>query len=215
MKVLLADDDLSLCTVISARLRHWGYTVVTAHDGDEAWAALSSSDPPLLAILDWNMPAQDGATICRKLREQYPTRPVYAILLTARDTRQDILDGLAAGADEYIVKPFDADDLLARLKVGQRIVNLQTALAEHAEQLERSLAQVKQLQGLLPICAYCKRIRDDRDYWHQVEQYISKHSEAQFSHGICPECFKTHVEPKLEAMSRARAATAGNAVTPC
>jgi sigma-B regulation protein RsbU (phosphoserine phosphatase) len=109
---------------------------------------------------------------------------------------------LEAGADDYLTKPFDPQELRARIKVGERILGLQTSLAERVTELEDALSRVKQLQGLLPICSYCKKIRDDQNYWEQVESYISKHTEAQFSHGICPDCYAQFVTPDIERLAK-------------
>ena len=111
---------------------------------------------------------------------------LYVILLTARDARADVVAGLDAGADDYLIKPFDLEELRARVQVGRRLVALQDRLADRVAELQEALTKVKQLNGLLPICAYCKRIRTDQNYWEQVEHYVAEHSEAQFSHGICP-----------------------------
>ena len=134
------------------------------------------------------MPGMDGVDVCRAVRAAQPPMPPYLILLTARSTRQDIVAGLRAGADDYIVKPVDRDELEARLQVAARVVTLQQRLADRVVELEDALKRVRQLQGLLPICAYCKRIRDDQNYWSQVETYIAEHTDVQFSHGICPSC---------------------------
>ena len=102
-----------------------------------------------------------------------------------------MVEGLRAGADDYVTKPFHGSELRARVAVGARIVAVQTALADRVEELQRALAHVKQLQGLLPICAYCKKVRDDENYWDQVENYVAKRTGARFSHGICPDCYGT------------------------
>jgi CheY-like chemotaxis protein len=157
-------------------------------DGAEALRRLRSPDAPRIALLDWVMPSLDGIDICRAIRDiETPTQP-YLILLTARSRPEDIVAGLNAGADDYITKPVDRDELQARLQVGMRIVGLQRRLADRVDELETALANVRQLQGLLPICAYCKRIRDDKNYWNQVETYLGEHADVQFSHGICPSC---------------------------
>jgi response regulator RpfG family c-di-GMP phosphodiesterase len=121
---------------------------------------------------------------------------MYVILLTANSARKDVIAGLESGADDYITKPFEWDELRARVRIGSRIVSLQQALGERVQELQHALSNVRTLGGLLPICAYCKRIRDDRDYWKQIEQYLAEHSNARFSHGICPECLKVHLPEK-------------------
>ena len=105
--------------------------------------------------------------------------------------------GLEGGADDYIVKPFDLKELRARIRVGVRVLNLQSRLTERLQALEQALHQVTQLQGLLPICSYCKKIRNDQNYWQQVEEYVAAHADVQFSHGICPSCFENELVPQL------------------
>lgn len=197
MDVLIAEDDLVSRRTLEATLQKWGHHVVVTSDGAAALEALSQDGAPQLAILDWMMPSLDGVTVCRRLRERANRRPPYTILLTARGEKQDVIAGLDGGADDYIVKPFDRDELKARVEVGRRMVALQNSLADRVAELEQALARVKQLQGLLPICSYCKRIRNDGNYWQRVEEYIAAHSDAQFSHGICPTCFETVVKPQL------------------
>jgi CheY-like chemotaxis protein len=198
VKILIAEDDVVSRQMLQVFLLRWGYEVVIATDGAEAWRVLESGDAPKLAILDWMMPVMDGIEICRRVRLLPRASPVYLILLTARGGNQDIVRGLDAGADDYVTKPFSREELRARIHVGVRVVELQTNLADRVGELERALAGVNQLQGLLPICSYCKKIRDDRNYWQQVEGYISAHSEAQFSHGICPDCYENIVKPELK-----------------
>jgi CheY-like chemotaxis protein len=197
MDILIAEDDQISRRTLEVTLRKWGHQVVVTCEGQAALDALRRADAPQLAILDWMMPNMDGLTICRHLRENPAKRSTYVILLTARGEKKDIVAGLESGADDYITKPFDRDELRARVNVGLRMVELQKRLAERVSELEEALRRVKQLQGLLPICCYCKCIRNDGNYWQRVEEYIGEHSDARFSHGICPKCFDTIVKVQL------------------
>ena len=200
MKVLIADDDRVIRRILEAALNEWGYDTLSVPDGLGAWEALQAPDAPRFAILDWLMPGLDGLEVCRRVRA-LPTRlPPYLLLLTVRDGRTDVVDGLQGGADDYMTKPFDHDELHARLQTGLRILRLQEELAAELRRSQEALELVKQLQGLLPICGYCKRIRDDRNAWQQMEDYISAHSEARFSHGVCPRCWEEHVGPELRGI---------------
>jgi CheY-like chemotaxis protein len=198
VKVLIADDDVVTRRLLEATLKSWSYEVCSATDGAEALRILEGGARPDIALLDWQMPEKDGPEVCRIIRARPQTLPVYLILLTTLGGRQNIVQGLQAGADDYITKPFDREELHARLGVGRRIVELQRSLMERVQQLEDALASVKQLQGLVPICCYCKKIRNDANYWQQLETYISAHSEATFSHGICPECLEKLMKPEPE-----------------
>jgi sigma-B regulation protein RsbU (phosphoserine phosphatase) len=188
VKVLIAEDEIVSRRLLESALPRWGYDVITATDGEEAWTLLQEPDAPAIMVLDWLMPRLDGVEICRRIRAHPRLSSVYIILLTSRAAVEDVVQGLEAGANDYITKPFDAAELRARMQVGVRVVNLQTTLAERVREVEDALSRVKQLQGLLPICSYCKKIRDDKNYWHQVESYVGRHTDARFSHGICPEC---------------------------
>jgi CheY-like chemotaxis protein len=143
-----------------------------------------------MLILDWLMPEVDGSELCRKIRRVDNNMPPYIILLTVRGEKKDVAIGLNAGADDYLAKPFDPVELGARIEVGERVLKLQEKLNEKIRQLEEAISQVKTLSGIVPICASCKKIRDDEGYWNQVEAYITAHSSAIFSHGICPDCVK-------------------------
>jgi DNA-binding response OmpR family regulator len=200
MKILVAEDQSVSRHILAANLRKWGYDVVAVEDGTQAWEALQSKEAPQLVILDWLMPGMDGIEICSQIRRSPQTRPNYLILLTARRGLEDKIHGLRSGADDYITKPFNREELRARVQVGMRVLELQIALAQRVRELEEALSRVKTLQGLLPICSYCKKIRNDRNYWQQVEGYISDHSQAQFSHGICPECYTRFVQPELDRL---------------
>jgi phosphoserine phosphatase RsbU/P len=198
--VLVADDDAVSRRVVDAILRKAGFSVEQASDGAEAWQRLQRPDRPPLAVMDWMMPGLDGPEICRRLRTLATPTPTYVILLTSRDASADIVAGLDAGADDYLTKPPKEDELIARVSVGVRVVRLQRALAERVRSLEEALSNVKQLQGLLPICSYCKSIRDDQNYWRRVESYISEHSGVQFSHSFCPDCYEKYVKPQLDEL---------------
>jgi sigma-B regulation protein RsbU (phosphoserine phosphatase) len=189
MRALIADDDPVNAAALAGSLRRWDFDVRVAGDGTEAWA-LCEEFRPSLAILDWMMPGVDGIELCHRIRQAPEHAHMYLLLLTARDSRVDVVAGLDAGADDYLVKPFDAEELRARVHTGLRIASLQQRLAEQVAVLQDAIANVKQLKGLLPMCSYCKSIRNDGDYWQQLETYISDHSEAEFSHGICPNCFE-------------------------
>jgi len=188
MKILIAEDESVSRRMLEATVSKWGYEVSLACDGNEAWAQLQQPASPPLLILDWQMPGIDGIDLCRRIRERKELSSLYVILLTSRDTKKDLVHGLEAGADDYVTKPFDPEELRARLHVGTRVIGLQHALAERVQELEAALFREKQLRGLLPICCYCKKIRDDRNYWHQVETYMAQHAKVQFSHSVCPEC---------------------------
>jgi len=188
MKVLIAEDEPVSRRLLEGALSRWGYNVLIAADGLEAWKILQHPDSPMLIVLDWLMPGLDGVELCRRARQEARLSSAYILLLTSRTAKEDIVQGLEAGADDYVTKPFDTAELRARIQVGARLVSLQSALAERVRELEGALSHVKQLHGLLPICCYCKKIRDDKNYWHQVESYVASHADVRFSHGICPDC---------------------------
>jgi len=194
MKILIAEDDTPSRLMLQSLLTKWGYTVTSAKDGDEAWTILCEQEHPHLVILDWKMPGIEGPEIVKRLRMREPERPYYAIIITSRSNKDSAASALNSGADDFIGKPFDNDELRARVAVGRRMNNLQKALFDHIQDLRQALNRVKRLEGIIPICMYCKKIRDDQNSWNQLEKYISDHSEAMFSHGICPECSKEQMK---------------------
>lgn len=203
MKILIAEDNAVSRKILETALGQGGYELQVATDGDQALELLERPDAPNLLVLDWVMPGTDGIEICRKLRQSDRPLPHYIILLTARGEKRHIVEGLEAGADDYVTKPFDEGELRARIQVGVRMLELQGALARRAQELEEALSQVKTLEGLLPICSYCKKIRNDKDYWQEVELYVEQHSGVKFSHGICPGCYEKIVKPQIsEAIKR-------------
>jgi DNA-binding response OmpR family regulator len=206
MRLVVADDDPVTRRLLEGVLGKLGFRVVLARDGTEALEILTGDDPPALAILDWMMPGLTGIDVCRQLRLRAPSGPTYVLIVTSREQTEDLVAALDAGADDYVTKPFQIEELKARVGVGLRVATLQRRLADRVAELEHALAHVTRLQGLLPICMYCKKIRNDQNYWTQVETYVSDHSGARFSHSICPECRAKHIEPELERIRQASAA---------
>jgi DNA-binding response OmpR family regulator len=200
LQVLVADDEPVSRTVVGAMLKKAGFVVHYAPDGQQAWQQLTAPNPPSLALLDWEMPGLQGPEVVERIRHRQSQAPTYLILLTSRDTSADIVSGLRAGADDYVTKPANEDELIARVNVGARVVKLQLALADRVRSLEEALANVKALQTLLPMCAYCKSIRNDQNYWQKVETYFQQHSGVSFSHSYCPSCYERYVRPELERL---------------
>jgi phosphoserine phosphatase RsbU/P len=187
MNVLIAEDDEGTRTILAAQLKKLGCTVAEAGNGTQAWA-LYQQLLPSLVITDWMMPGIDGLELCRHIRGMERADYAYLIILTAVDKEGAYLEGMNSGADDFITKPADAAELTVRLRVAQRILALKS--------------EKRQLERLLPICPKCKRIRGTGTSWEPVESYITDRSEAHFSHGICPECYKSIVEPQLAALRR-------------
>lgn len=198
MKILIADDSAVARTLVQKALRESSHELIVVENGSEAVAAFEAVDPPALAVLDWEMPELTGPEVCSRVRDRSWAIAPYLILVTSRGDMSDIVLGLEAGADDYLTKPFQPDELRARLRVGERVVRLQRRLASRVRELEEALAKVNELEGLMPICSYCKNVRDDDNYWHQVEAYIGARSAARFSHGVCPSCYERHLKPHLD-----------------
>ena len=141
MKILIAEDDAISRRLLDTILRKWGYDVVVAQDGVKAWEELQKDDAPRLAILDWMMPEMDGVEVCGKVRERIDFPYVYILLLSAKSQREDLVKGMESGADDYITKPFDANELKVRLRAGRRILDLQTQLMNAQEALRDQAAR--------------------------------------------------------------------------
>lgn len=207
MRVLIAEDDEISRTLLETVLSKLGFDVVATSNGREAVEALKQEGAPSLAVLDLMMPEMDGIEVCQWIRQSANYAETYIILLTARSSKEDIVRGLAAGANDYLTKPFDISELHARIKVGAQVVELQHRLAARVSELEQAIEKVKRLQGLLPICSHCKRIRDDDNYWQAVDHYITQHSEAVFSHSICPDCYDQYMAPELQRLREEKRGT--------
>ncbi len=200
MRALIAEDDPVSRRLLERLLPKWGYELDVASTGDEAFELARHEESPRLLVLDWMMPGRSGPDVARELRLLDHGASYYILLLTAKSEQDEIVEGLCAGVDDYVNKPFHADELRARLACGRRVLELQGQLASRVKELEEALARVDELQGLLPICAYCKRIREGDEYIHSVEQYIASRSKAEFSHGVCPDCYAKHVQPEIDAL---------------
>jgi phosphoserine phosphatase RsbU/P len=188
MNILIAEDNFTSRSLLQAVLQKQGHTVLPTERGLEAWEALRRPDAPRMAILDWMMPDMDGLEVVRRIRGLPTDQPPYIIMLTTKGEKADVIAGLDAGANDYLTKPFDAKELRARIEVGVRVVELQAALGDQVKELQQALEEVRTLRGIIPICATCKKIRDDRGFWQRVEAYVGAHTEAVFTHGLCPEC---------------------------
>ncbi len=179
MKILIAEDDPVSAKILQFTLENAGHTVVVATTGAAAWE-LFDKDPVRIVVSDWMMPGMDGLELCAQVRKRAKTDYTYFILLTAIHTgRENLKKAMGAGVDDFLTKPIDRESVLMRLRVAERIIEF--------------TQQIRQLKELLPICMYCKRIRDDSNYWQAVESYIAHYTGSSFSHGICPECFEKHV----------------------
>lgn len=195
--ILIVDDLPRNLQVLAVLLDKAGHRVSMAMDGAQALAMVAREAPDLV-LLDVMMPGMDGLEVCRRLKADPATREIPVIFLTAKAELEDLQEGFRTGAVDYLTKPFRGGELLARVATH---LSLQQALQRERElrrSLEETLAQVKTLSGLLPICAKCKKIRDDNGYWNQIENYLAQHASVDFTHGICPECSK-EMYPEMEA----------------
>lgn len=186
MKILIAEDDPVSQRILRLTLEKSGHEVYTADDGEAAWLALVSN-PVEVVISDWLMPKVNGLELCKKVRGRRRREYVYFILLTALSGNENFHEAMEAGVDDFLNKPLHKDLLLTRLSVAERIL--------------RFIGEIRELKKLLPICMYCKNIRDDQSYWHQIETYIHAHTGTDFSHSICPTCFEKKVKPQLESLT--------------
>ncbi len=188
MDILIAEDETASRLILESIITKWSFAVTTVNDGLHAWEILQQRDVPQIALLDWEMPGIDGLELCSRIKGLNRKNPIYIILLTGRSSKEDIVIGLRAGANDYITKPFNESELMARIKVAERLVKTQVKLNNKVEELERALNHVHTLQGVIPICMHCHSIRSDDSAWSKLEAYIEQHSDAQFSHSICPFC---------------------------
>ncbi len=176
-QILIVDDNPQNLHVLCNTLALKGYSLIAVKDGNKALEALKTEKPDLI-LLDVMMPDMNGYEVCRNLKQRTDTKDIPVIFLTVKNDEEDIIEGFEAGAVDYVKKPFNKAELLARIKT-------------HIE-LKRAIDEIKTLRGILPICSMCKKVRDDTGYWNQIEVYITDRSDAEFSHSICPKCAKEH-----------------------
>ncbi|MCC6415225.1 MAG: response regulator [Opitutaceae bacterium] len=187
-KVLAVEDDAVARRVLVQALTKLGHEVIAAADGEEAWQLLQA-EPIRLVVSDWMMPGLDGLELCRRIRERPREDYVYFILLTGVDaTEQNQREAADAGVDDFLTKPLKFNELWMRLRVAGRILGY--------------TRQVRQLEELMPICSYCKKIRDDQNYWQQIEGYINERTGSEFSHSVCPDCYQRVVLPEIEKLTK-------------
>ncbi len=180
--VLAVDDNTINLSLLRSILEPQGYTAATALSAEEAFNFLEKEKPELI-LLDVMMPAMDGFETAMKIKQSPGLKDIPIIFLTARNETEDIVKGFDAGGVDYVTKPFNPPELLARIRT-------------HIE-LKRAREEISTLHGLLPICARCKKIRDKAGNWQRIESYISQRSKAEFSHGLCPECMRTILSEEL------------------
>jgi sigma-B regulation protein RsbU (phosphoserine phosphatase) len=189
MKVLAVEDDAVARAVLRQALRRLGHEVLEAGDGEEAWTILQN-EPVRVIVSDWVMPTLDGLELCQRIRGQTKAEYTYFILLTSNNATGDNQRAAAdAGVDDFLTKPLNFEELWNRLRVAERILRYAT--------------QVKQLEEMLPICSYCKKIRDDQNYWQQIEGYINERTGSEVSHSVCPDCYTRVIVPELEKLKQA------------
>lgn len=185
MKILAVEDEPVAQLALEGALRSLGHEVLLASDGESAWAALS--DLTLRVVVsDWRLPRLDGLELCRRIRARAGDYVCFILLTQNFATDENVDAALTAGVDDFLTKPVNVRELKMRLHVIGRLMGL--------------TSQVSRLETFLPICSYCKKVRDDRDYWQQIESYLNERAGTQFSHGICPDCYERVTVPALRRL---------------
>lgn len=191
MRILIAEDEFTTRMMLQVCLENWGYRVTSVTNGKEAWAMLQKPEAPHIAILDWEMPEQDGVEVCRLVKEMEVENPPYIILLTGRDSQTDIVRGFDAGADDYMTKPFNDNELRARVRVAERLVRTQSSLSESVSELRAALNQLELLESGVDICGQCRKIFSSYDgQWHSFDEVMKNGADPRFIINSCPECYR-------------------------
>lgn len=188
MKILVAEDDLISRNLLTKTLKQFGHEVIAFDNGADAWAEFDAN-PVRVIVSDWLIPGVDGLDFCRNVRKRSKTEYTYFILLTANVQGKDTYkEAMNAGIDDFLAKPLDRDQIWMRLRVAERILKYATT--------------IQALESMLPICSYCKKVRDDNNYWQQVETYLSNRINTSFSHSVCPTCYEKEVKPEIDLIRK-------------
>lgn len=194
MKILAMEDQPVAAMHLMAVLRSLGHEAELVTDSATAWSRLAHQGFRVV-VSDWRMPGIDGLGLCRMIRERGGDYVYFILISSNRVTKENRQLALEAGVDDFLTKPVDADELGMRLHVAERILRLS--------------AQVKQLETFIPICGYCKKIRNDRKYWQEIETFFSQQQGTKFSHGVCPDCYERELVPQMEKLGIDPAAARG------
>ena len=204
-RVLVAEDDERSRNGLVRLLQRDGYEVTVANDGQAAIDILLAPNSPQIALLDWEMPRLDGIHVCWAVRS-IPSNPyTYIIMVTAKAEAADGLAAFAAGVDDFLSKPMDSLQLLARLRCGERVLGLEKRCSERIAELNSALEEVRKLRSLLPICKYCKKVHDENGCWQHFEAYVREKASTDSSHVICPECMENAGKADVPDDATARA----------
>lgn len=182
MKVLIVEDDPIAAAVLEASLTALHYDVALTANGREAWQRFSEERFPIV-LSDWMMPELNGLELCQRIRAQGGEYTYFIMLSNLAVSGGNVELAMEAGVDDFLHKPVNPTELHARLRVARRIMSY--------------VAEVRQLQSIIPICGYCRKMRDDKNYWSQVEEYLGSQTGAVFSHGVCPECYEKVLVPEM------------------
>lgn len=189
MKILIAEDEFTTRMMVQVCLEKWGYRVDSVTNGEEAWARMQKNDAPQIAILDWEMPVLDGLEVCRRVKEMNVDNPPYVILLTSRDSQVDIIRGFDAGADDYMTKPFNDDELRARTRVAERLVRTQASLVDTVGELREALNQLEMFESGVQVCRSCHKVYTMHDgLWQNFDAVVEKGDDSPLVLTSCPEC---------------------------
>ncbi len=176
MKVLLVDDEPAVRMTVGAQIRSIGHDVVEAPDGQQGWCAFELTLPGVV-ITDLVMPGETGVDLCRRIRASQRVRYTYIIVLTSLGGKSQYRAAMEAGADDFLPKPCTEEDIEVRLRVAERVLRLQS--------------HVHTLEGFLPICSYCRQIRDGENSWHPLGEYVANRASLVLENALCPDCAGT------------------------